>query len=175
MTTTPTTHLPTASGVPANAAGAVATPTPGRSGGRLGRHPYRIVCVFALLAGALVFLLVEGLGSSLNYYVTVTQAIARKSEIGTRTIRLQGSVVRGSIVHTARGADFEVANGGKDVAVHEVGAPPQLFQPGIPVVVVGHFSSGTSTLFLSNRIMVKHSPTYVAEQPQGSHASRGAD
>lgn len=145
-----------------------------RSRRRFGRHPYRLVCVFAVLAGALVFLLVEGLGSSLNYYVTVGQAIARKSQIGTSTIRLQGSVVRGSIVHTAAGADFEVADAGYRVAVHEVGAPPQLFQPGIPVVVVGRFSSAASSLFLSNRIMVKHSPTYVPERPQGSRTSRGA-
>jgi cytochrome c-type biogenesis protein CcmE len=175
MTTTPTER---AAGTSVEGLGASASPVvPTATGSRrhLGRHPYRLLCVFALLVGALVFLLVEGLGSSLNYYVTVGQAIARKAEIGTRTIRLQGSVVRGSIVHTASGADFEVQYGGYHVPVHEVGAPPELFQPGIPVVVVGHFSSGASSLFLSNRIMVKHSPTYVPERPQGSHSSHRAD
>ena len=41
--------------------------------------------------------------------------------------------------------------------VANTGSPPQLFQARIPVVVVGHFTSATSTRFVSNTIMVKHS------------------
>ncbi|MGH8979992.1 MAG: cytochrome c maturation protein CcmE [Acidimicrobiales bacterium] len=144
-------------------------PVPGGTRRRLGRHPYRLLFVFALLAGAICFLLVEGLGSSLDYYVTVRQAMVRKAELGTRTIRLQGDVVRGSIEHTARGADFEVVNGGRRVPVREVGSTPQLFQPGIPVVIVGHFSSAASDLFVSNQIMVKHSATYVPRASSGKY------
>lgn len=139
-------------------------PAPARKRRPFGRHPYRLLVVFALLVGAIAFLLVEGLGSSLDYYDTVGQAVARKAQIGTSTIRLMGSVVRGSIVHTGDGANFEVSGGGHQVPVHEVGSPPQLFQPGIPVVVVGHFSSAGSDLFMSNQIMVKHSATYVAKK-----------
>ena len=96
-----------------------------------------------VLAGALVFLLVEGLGSSLNYFDTVHQALAQKATLGTTTLRLEGVVVPGKlVVDTPVGTDFTVAAGDE----HGAGATtparrPQLFQPDIPVVVVGHFAS----------------------------------
>lgn len=123
-----------------------------------------MLVVFALLAVAVVYLLVEGLGSSLDYFDTVGQALAQRTTIGSRTIRLEGVVVPGSITRTAKGADFTVSGEGHTVVVHNTGSPPQLFQTDIPVVVVGHFS-GRSDLFVSNQIMVKHSATYIAAHP----------
>jgi cytochrome c-type biogenesis protein CcmE len=125
----------------------------------------RLLVVFTLLAGAIVYLLVEGLGSSLDYFDTVSQAVAHKSHIGTTVIRLEGLVVPGTVRRTARGADFEVSGGGHEVVVHNTGSPPELFQPNIPVVVVGHFATSASYLFVSNQIMVKHSATYIAAHP----------
>jgi cytochrome c-type biogenesis protein CcmE len=133
----------------------------------------RLLVVFALLAGAIAYLLVEGLGSSLDYFDTVSQALAHRTTIGTTVFRLEGLVVPGSVRRTARGADFEVSGGGREVAVHNVGSPPQLFQPDIPVVVVGHFASKSSDLFVSDQIMVKHSPTYIAEHPTRVRAPDG--
>ena len=137
------------------------------------RHRLRILAVFAVLAAAVVYLLVEGLGSSLDYFDTVGQACAQKASIGTRTIRLEGLVVRGSIHRTAAGADFVVSGGGRHVTVHETGSPPQLFQPAIPVVVVGHFAGPTSFLFVSDQIMVKHTANYIAQHPNRVRAPDG--
>jgi cytochrome c-type biogenesis protein CcmE len=154
------------------------TATPTALGAPAARHRSRrrrtrLLVVFALLAAAIVYLLVEGLGSSLDYFDTVSQALAHRTEIGTSVFRLEGVVVPGSVHRTARGADFEVSGGGHEVVVHNVGSPPQLFQPNIPVVVVGHFASRSSDLFLSNQIMVKHSPTYIAEHPTRVRAPNG--
>ncbi len=121
--------------------------------------------MFVLLAGAIAYLLVEGLGSSLDYFDTVSQAIVHKARIGTRVFRLEGVVVPGSVHRTARGADFDVSGGGHEIAVQNTGSPPQLFQADIPVVVVGHFTSRRSDLFVSDQIMVKHSATYIAAHP----------
>ena len=129
------------------------------------RRRTRLIVVFALLAAAIAYLLVEGLGSSLDYFDTVSQALEHKTQIGTAVFRLEGLVVPGSVRRTASGADFEVSGGGHTVVVHNVGSPPQLFQTDIPVVVVGHFAARSSDLFMSNQIMVKHSPTYIAEHP----------
>jgi cytochrome c-type biogenesis protein CcmE len=137
------------------------------------RRRLRLLFVFVLLAGAVAYLLVEGLGSSLDYFDTVPQAIAHKARIGTTVIRLEGLVVPGTVHRTALGADFEVSGGGHEVAVHNSGSPPQLFQPDIPVVVVGHFASSRSDLFVSNQIMVKHSATYVAAHPTRVRAPNG--
>ncbi len=129
------------------------------------RHRARLVVVFAVLLGAVAFLLAEGLGSSLDYFDPVHQALAKKATLGTTTFRLEGTVVAGTVVRTRHGADFSVAGGGEQVAVENSGSPPQLFQPGIPVVVVGHFASAGSDVFVSNQILVKHSATYIAQHP----------
>jgi cytochrome c-type biogenesis protein CcmE len=129
------------------------------------RTKRRLLLVFALLAAALVFLLVEGLGSSLDYFDTVNQALAHRAQLGTTTFRLEGNVVPGSIRPTATGADFRLCQGANVVDVVNTNTPPALFQPNIPVVLVGHFSSDSSPTFLSNTIMVKHSATYTAQHP----------
>jgi cytochrome c-type biogenesis protein CcmE len=137
------------------------------------RHRVRLAVVFAVLAAALGFLLAEGLGSSLDYFDTVSQAVAQRATLGTSTFRLEGTVVAGSVRRTASGTDFTVSGGDRSVDVENTGSPPQLFQPGIPVVVVGHFASAASDVFVSNQIMVKHSASYIAAHPTRVTAKNG--
>lgn len=137
------------------------------------RTSRRVLVVFVLLAVALVFLLVEGLGSSLDYFDTVNQALAHRSSLGTSTFRLEGTVVTGSIEPTARGTDFDIAQGANVVHVSNSGSPPALFKASIPVVVVGHFTTDTSHDFVSNTIMVKHSANYIAQYPGRVRAKNG--
>lgn len=133
----------------------------------------RVLVVFALLAVAFVFLLVEGLGSSLNYFDTVEQAYAHRTTLGTTTLRLEGTVDPGTIHPTAKGTDFDISGGGHVVHVVNTGNPPQLFQPNIPVVVEGHFTSDTSSAFVSDSILVKHSATYIEQHPGRVRAQNG--
>jgi cytochrome c-type biogenesis protein CcmE len=145
---------------------------PGSPTGR--RSKRRLWFVAAVLVGALVFLLVEGLGSSLDYFDTVDQALAHRGTLGTTTFRLEGVVVPGSVRRTSAGTDFTVAEGIERVAVQNVGSPPQLFQQNVPVVVVGHFARPGSPVFLSNQIMVKHSADYIAAHPRRVKAPNGS-
>jgi cytochrome c-type biogenesis protein CcmE len=133
----------------------------------------RLWIVFAVLLGALAFLLFEGLGSSLNYFDTVDQALAHRATLGTTTFRLEGNVVKGSIHSSSVGTDFTIAEGAHTVQVANTGSPPQLFQANIPVVVVGHFSTATSLFFVSNQILVKHSANYIAQYPGRVKAKNG--
>jgi cytochrome c-type biogenesis protein CcmE len=142
-----------------------ARPGPALPPPRRRRTSWRILAVFALLAVALVFLLVEGLGSSLNYFDTVNQAYANRHTLGTQNFRLEGTVMPNTIRATAAGSDFNICQGPHVVHVANTGSPPGLFQPRIPVVVVGHFTSETSNDFVSNSIEVKHSATYTAQYP----------
>jgi cytochrome c-type biogenesis protein CcmE len=153
--------------IPADSRGGPALPPPRR------RRSRRLWIVFALLAAAFAFLLVEGLGSSLNYFDTVNQAFAHRGTLGTTTFRLEGDVVPGSIRPTALGTDFAICQGAHTVAVQNTGSPPQLFQINIPVVVVGHFTSATSSDFVSNQILVKHTATYTAKYPGRVKANTG--
>jgi cytochrome c-type biogenesis protein CcmE len=133
----------------------------------------RLWLVFAVLLAAFIFLLVEGLGSSLNFFDTVDQAFAHRATLGTRTFNLEGDVVAGSIRSTAVGTDFTISEGRNKVTVANTGSPPQLFQNYIPVVVVGHFASATSDAFVSHQILVKHSENYCAAHPDRVKSTKG--
>ena len=126
------------------------------------RQRRRLVVIGVVLAAAFVCILVKGLGSSLNYFETVDQAVSSKAMLGTKTFRLEGIVVAGTVHRHDGGVDF-VAAGAKDrVDVVNTGNPPELFQNNIPVVVVGHFAGAT---FVSNQIIVDHTAQYVAKYP----------
>jgi len=137
------------------------------------RRSKRLWVVFGVLAAAFVFLLVEGLGSSLDYFDTVNQALAHRGTLGTTTFRLEGTVVPGTIRSTHGGTNFAIAEGSNTVQVANTGSPPQLFQSNIPVVVVGHFTSVSSLDFVSNSILVKHSANYIAKYPSRVKAKNG--
>ena len=131
------------------------------------------VVVGVVLVGAFAFLLVKGLGSSLDYFETVDQALPSKAMLGTKTFRLEGS--GGSRIGAPprrrgrlRGLRFRT----DAIDVVNTGNPPQLFQPDIPVVVVGHFSGAT---FVSNQIIVDHTAQYVAKYPNRVRAPNGYD
>lgn len=135
---------------------------------RLPRPRYAVVALIFL--GAIVFLLTK-MGGALNYYDTVDQALSQRATLGTEMFRLEGVVVPGSVHRTADGVDF-VAEGSKDcITVINTGNPPQLFQPGIPVVVDGHFSGQT---FVSHQIIVDHSANYVEAPSKPARALKGA-
>ncbi len=115
-----------------------------------------------VLVGALVFLLANGLGSALNFYLPADQAVAQRATLGGKTINLEGVVAPGSVHSTADGVDFVVTSGDVRLNVANTGSPPELFQANIPVIAVGHFSGDG---FVSDQILVKHSSTYIAQHP----------
>ena len=132
-----------------------------------------LLAVFALLAVALIFLLVEGLGSSLDYFDTVGQAMAHRQTLGTQTFRLEGTVVPNSIQATDTGSNFTICQGSDVVHVANAGSPPQLFGSRVPVVVVGHFTTKTSLDFDATQILVKHTASYIAKYPKRVKAPNG--
>ena len=117
----------------------------------------------AVILAALGFLVLQGLGEATVYFKTADEALAGKKELGERRFRLEGSVVPGSVQAEPGGVAFAVrgAAGGTVDVVHE-GDPPELFQPDIPVVLEGRWQGARYT---SDRIMVKHSSEYRAENP----------
>jgi cytochrome c-type biogenesis protein CcmE len=133
-------------------------------------HRLRYVVVGVVLVGSLVFLLVKGLGSALDFYLPANQAVAQKASLGSRTFNLEGVVRPGSIHATPNGVNFVVTAGSTAVPVVNTGSPPQLFQQDIPVIAVGHFSG---TTFVSDQILVKHSSTYIAAHPGRVTAPNG--
>ncbi len=120
--------------------------------------------IAGLLAGIVALLVVQLQGSSLYYY-NVDEAVAQRAEIGSRDIRIQGTVV-GEPAEQGRdhAIVFALAFNGTSVDVRHVGSePPPLFEAGVPSVLEGHFADDGS--FVSERIVIKHSEEYREENP----------
>ncbi len=120
------------------------------------------------------FLLYKGLSSALVYFKTAQQALANRAALGDSTFQIEGDVVPGSKHDNGGPSDFsfEISSGPVKVEVHNTGAPPQLFGPGVPVVLVGHFI-GTTDTFASDQILVKHSNSYIAAHPNRVRGPHG--
>jgi cytochrome c-type biogenesis protein CcmE len=119
------------------------------------------IAVVAVLVAA-GFIVSKALTSATLFFYNANEAVAKQKELGTSTFRIQGTV-ENDVRRTSDGADFTITYEGVEVPVDHVGDPPQLFQPGEPVVLQGHWDPDGQRLFLSNTILVKHSATYTAQ------------
>jgi cytochrome c-type biogenesis protein CcmE len=135
--------------------------TPGVVTPRRRRSPMvSVVLVVVLVAlGVVVY---KGLSSASLYFYNADEAVAHKQDLGAKTFRLQGTVLGSTVEESDDGVDFAVAYNGVRVEAHHHGDPPELFKPGIPVVLEGHWA-GSGKYFDSDRILVKHSATYTAQ------------
>jgi cytochrome c-type biogenesis protein CcmE len=125
------------------------------------RRPVGAYAVLALIVAGIGFVVFQGLGNATLYFRNVDEAVAHRDELGTRRFRLQGLVV--DDVNERDGVvTFDVAFNGAELPVRHVGDPPDLFRPGQPVVLEGHFAEG-SDVFESDRILVKHDEDYTDE------------
>ncbi|HUZ43096.1 MAG TPA: cytochrome c maturation protein CcmE [Acidimicrobiales bacterium] len=127
------------------------------------RSRRRAWSLISVVVVALGFLLFKGLEGATTFFYTADQAVHMKAKLGSTRFNIEGTVVRGSVHRVGNSVDFSISNNGVTVPVSNTGYPPQLFQPGIPVVLEGAFSGST---FDSDLIMVKHSADYVAAHPQ---------
>jgi cytochrome c-type biogenesis protein CcmE len=130
---------------------------PGRTQGRR-----RLIVVGLVVLAALGFLVFRGLGNATLYFRTADEAVAQKQQLGDRRFRIEGNVVAGTVKEMSNRVAFNIESKGVIVPISHVGDPPELFKPGIPVVLEGNFQGDT---FDSDRIMVKHSEDYVAKHP----------
>jgi cytochrome c-type biogenesis protein CcmE len=128
---------------------------------RLGSRRRQVIA-FAVIVIALGVLVFRGLGNATVYFKTVDEAVAARAQLGSQRFRIEGTV-QNDVHPVGGGVAFTIANNGVSVAVLNTNSPPQLFKPGIPVVLEGHFVADGS--FASDLIMVKHTASYVAQHP----------
>jgi cytochrome c-type biogenesis protein CcmE len=126
------------------------------------RSRLRLWLAGVVVLGALGFLVVQGLGNATLYFRTADEAVAQRAQLGNRRFRIEGDVVDGSVHQVGNDVSFVLTSKNVEVPVRHQGDPPELFRPGIPVVLEGHFDGDH---FASDRILVKHSETYIAQNP----------
>ena len=127
------------------------------------RRRWALVIVVSVCLGALggLFFFAKG---NLVYYWTPTEmqdAFAKNTDDYSRAVIRLGAMVKADTLEwdkQTQEINFVATDGTTDVSVQATGAPPAMFREGIGVVVEGRLSS--SGVFVSDRLMVKHSNEY---------------
>lgn len=136
---------------------------PQRPGRGFQRNRLRLGLVIAAVAGAIAFLLMQGLGSATTYFRNADEAVEQRAALGDDRFRLQGTVVEGTLRSQGEVVEFEVAYHCAFVPVRHRGDPPELFKEGIPVVLEGSYAGGGG-VYESDRILVRHTSEYRTEE-----------
>jgi cytochrome c-type biogenesis protein CcmE len=145
---------------------------------KAGSNRFRLIGAGLILTAFFILLLYQGFTHSIVYFRTASQAVAERQSLSTSTFQIEGTVVGNTIKYEGLNIYFEISSGKTRLPVIFKGPAPQLFQPGIPVVLVGNFAKGTgpgntSLTFLSSQMMIKHTSTYIAKYPNRVKASNG--
>jgi cytochrome c-type biogenesis protein CcmE len=126
----------------------------------LGSRRRQIIAGLIIL-GALGFLLVRGLTNATEYFKTTREAVTQRAQLGSHNFRVEGTV-ENNVRQVGEDVDFTIFANNTAVDVVSTGSPPQLFKPGVPVVLDGHWQG---TVYASDQIMVKHSASYTEAHP----------
>ena len=120
---------------------------------RRGGKRWQLVIVALVILGAVGYLVYNGLSTNV-YYQTVSELQASGGENG-RQVRLAGNVVEGSIVREDGGSTvrFSVADLGGSLPVVYKGVVPDIFAPGIEVVLEGKYRPDTG--FVADTMLAK--------------------
>jgi cytochrome c-type biogenesis protein CcmE len=123
----------------------------------------RVLVALAAIAVALGWVAARGLSSSLVYYQTPTDVLAKgRDAVGERS-RLGGYVLPGSVQRGGGSIRFVVSDGSARMSVVDSGGVPSLFRAGQGVVVEG--ALGPDGAFHADTVLVKHSSDYRPPSP----------
>ena len=169
--------------------------TPRRPAGA-GRRPRTMrrlasLLLVAAVAGGISFALFRLVSDASLFFLNADEAVERRDELGNQRFRLQGTPVAHSVVPTKvefeQAVAFTVSFAGVTADVVHVGSPPDLFTPGVPVVLEGRwiegrpadleaFTCGTNDghYFASDHMLVKHDNEYRDTYPDRLEAA-GSD
>jgi cytochrome c-type biogenesis protein CcmE len=132
---------------------------PGRFGPSL-----KLLAVGAVILLSVAYLVYINLGSAVAYYLTVPELLARAQAAGgVDRVRVAGWVVDGTIERSAGGGlKFVIEEEGARIPVVYRGVVPDIFAPGIQVVVEGDFRDGT---FQAKTLLAKCPSKFESQLP----------
>ena len=131
------------------------------------RYKWFVLPAIGVIVLALGFVLVSDLGDNLVFYLTPTEAVDQRADFpdGER-FRLGGQVSEGTVETSTDGVAFVITDGDRTINVVHTGAPPQLFQENIGVVVEGAWAGDR---FESNNLIINHDEEYRYEDADGAY------
>jgi cytochrome c-type biogenesis protein CcmE len=118
----------------------------------------------AILA-AVIYLVYANTQANAVYYMTVSE-LKNCSTCMTQSVRVAGVVQQGSVVRDDQKqlVTFDIAQGGQLLAVTYNGVVPDIFRPGIEVVVEGHYSGQGP--FQAQNLLAKCPSKFQAATPK---------
>ncbi len=122
---------------------------------------YVAVLIVIVVAGGTI--VTQFLTSAIDYYCNVDEVGIREGCESDRSIRVQGTVEKGSLKSVNNSTNFVMIFNEKTIQVVYEGDPGGIFQECIPVVAQGRL---VGDVFEATRIEVKHSNAYVADNTE---------
>jgi len=120
------------------------------------------IVLLSLVGVGGVVIVTQFLTSAIDYYCNVDEIGTKSGCESGRRLRIQGVVDEGSVENDGVTTKFDMSFGGETLPVTYDGEPGGIFKECIPVVVHGILSDG---VFLGDRVEVKHSNDYKADNP----------
>ncbi|MBV9710417.1 MAG: cytochrome c maturation protein CcmE [Ktedonobacteraceae bacterium] len=113
-----------------------AIPTSGRR-----RIPLSFIIAAIVILGAVIYLVFANTQASAVYYMTVSE-LKHCTTCTVQSVRVAGIVQVGSVVRNDAQEQiaFTIVDGKQTLPVSYSGVVPDIFRPGIQVVVEGHYS-----------------------------------
>ena len=117
--------------------------------------------ILVLVVGYLLYL---SFGSSVSYYVTVSEFFARDSELYDTNVRVAGKIADSSADWNAEDLElrFSITEGGDNMTVIYQGAKPSGFKAGSSILVEGEYHS--DGIFRASQLIMKCPSKYELEE-----------
>lgn len=105
------------------------------------RLPLSFLLGGLVILGAVIYLVYANTQANAVYYMTVSE-LKHCTTCTTQSVRVSGVVQAGSVVRNdaKQSIAFVIADSGQSLAVTYSGVVPDIFRPGIQVVVEGHYT-----------------------------------
>jgi len=122
------------------------------------------------LIGGIILILVVGylfylsLGSSVSYYVTVSEFFDRSTELSNTSVRVAGKIADSPIDWDAGNLElrFTITEGGDNMTVIYQGAKPSGFKAGSSILAEGKYHS--DGVFRASQLIMKCPSKYEIEE-----------
>ncbi len=127
----------------------------------------KFVIAFLIIVAALAVLAFTGFQDNTAYYQTVSEFRATQEAAAGRHLRVEGDVVPGSIVRTARETRFVIRHGEQTLPVKYTGSDPlpDTFRDYAQTVVEGEYHS--DGVFVAKSMTAKCASKYEKESAAG--------
>lgn len=131
---------------------------------RLRRVPWSFVVAGVAVAAAVIWLIAANTSANAAYYLTIDE-LRTCHDCSGRIVRVAGAVADGSVVRNdaTQVVRFNIAEGQQTLPVTYSGIVPDIFRPGITVVVEGKL--GPSGVFNAQTLLAKCPSKFQSATP----------